>query len=119
MIEITYTERHWQEDGLAAKQGPFAEPLGKLLFANAKSFYGILPPYTLLRKNLQKGRLLGCDGVLYEWQPFRLSRLDYDQLKADLKANPQWGGEVIEGYKGSRVYWDRWAILKAATRLAA
>ena len=67
----------------------------------------------MLNKTLEKGKLIAADGAILEWKPKRISRMQYEQLKRSVRDNPRWGGEVDDGFRGSREYWQRWAILRS------
>lgn len=86
--------------------------LGEFLFKEADCFFGVLPPFAMLNSTLQKGKLFSTHNTILQWKPMRLSRSDYEMLQRSIKNNPQWGGEVDNGFKGSRKYWERWAILR-------
>ncbi len=111
-MEIQYVKRQLLSRGLGEKQGPFSAHLGYFLFAEAHEFFGVLPPYQVLNKTLEKGRLWSSDNTIFEWQPFRLSRTEYDDLKVAIEMNPGWGAEVHEEFQGSRKYFERWALLR-------
>lgn len=118
-MEIEYTKREILKGGLSEKSDPITAPLGYFLFVEANCFFGVLPPFRMLNKTLEKGRLITADGAVLEWKPKRISRLHYEQLKRSLKENPRWGGEVDDRFRGSREYWQRWAILRSVEKMPA
>lgn len=118
-MEIVYTKREILKGGLSEKSEPRTVPLGYFLFVEANCFFGVLPPYRMLNKTLEKGRLIAADGSILEWETKRISRMQYEQLKRTVRDNPRWGGEVDEGYRGSRKYWERWAILRSIQKMPA
>jgi hypothetical protein len=117
-MEITYTRRRFTSTGLSGREGPYSAPLGYFLFVEAACYFGVLPPFTMLNKTLAKGRLISGEGAVLEWTPMRLGRLQYEELKHSLEDNPQWGGEVDDNFRGSRKYWERWAILRTVDKLS-
>lgn len=118
-MKITYTCRQLTAEGFGKRQGPYTRPVGYFLFVEAACYFGVLPPFRMLNNTLAQGRLISADNVLLEWQPFRIRRWDYEEVKRSLTANPQWGGEVDEGFRGSRKYWERWAILRSVEKMSA
>lgn len=118
-MDITYTRRQFTVDGLGERTGPFSAPLGYFLFVEAACYFGVLPPFTMINNTLVKGRLISADNVVLEWRPMRINRLHYDDLKHSLEDNPTWGGEVDDGFRGSRKYWERWAILRSVDKMSA
>lgn len=118
-MEITYTRRPVLVNGLGDVEGPFTAPLGYFLFVEAACYFGVLPPFGIIKKTLRTGRVVSADNRLLEWQPMRISRLQYEELKGSIKANPAWGGEVDERFRGSRKYWERWAILRSVDKMTA
>jgi hypothetical protein len=118
-MEITYTRRQFTSAGLSVREGPFTVALGQFLFVEAACYFGVLPPFSILKNALAKGRVISAEGVVLEWKPFRLSRLQYEELEYSVKENPQWGGEVDDKFRGSRLYWERWAILRSVGKMAA
>ncbi|GAB1257820.1 hypothetical protein [Aurantivibrio plasticivorans] len=111
-MDIRFTKRKFLEKGLSEPAGPFRTELGYFLFVEAACFYGVLPPFTMLNSMLREGKIISTKNYLLEWQPFRMTRIDYEELKWAIQDNPTWGGEVDEGYRGSRKYWSRWAMLR-------
>lgn len=118
-MDMTYTRRQFTTRGLGEKQGPFCAPLGYFLFVEAACYFGVLPPFTMINKTLAKGRLISADNAVLEWEPMRISRMRYEELKRSVAANPGWGGEVDDGFRGSRKYWERWAILRSVDKMSA
>ncbi|MGQ9425538.1 hypothetical protein ACXYTJ_07710 [Gilvimarinus sp. F26214L] len=118
-MNITYTRREFGADGLGEREGPYTAPLGYFLFAEAACYFGVLPPYSMLNKTLGEGRLVSAGNMVLEWQPMRINRLQYEELKRSVQANPHWGGEVDDGFRGSRKYWERWAILRSLQKMSA
>ena len=118
-MDIEYTKREILKGGLSEKTEPRLVPLGFFLFVEANCFFGVLPPFRLLNKTLEKGKIITSDGAVLEWRPKRISRIDYEQLKRAVRDNPRWGGEVDEGFRGSREYWQRWAILRSVQKMPA
>jgi len=112
-MEISFTKRRILITGLSKRDDPKTVHLGYFLFSEARCFFGVLQPYNMLKKILLRGRLIDCDGNLLEWKSFFLKRLQYDQLKLAIRANPEWGGEVDSSFRGSSEYWQRWAILRS------
>jgi len=118
-MDIEYTKRELLAGGLSQPHGPFVANLGYFLFEEAGCYFGVLPPFNMLNKTMQTGRLISAENTVLEWKPRRISRMQYEELKRDIRRNPQWGGEVDEGYRGSRKYWERWAILRSVNKMAA
>jgi hypothetical protein len=116
-MEITYTRRYFTRDGLGEREGPFLAPLGYFLFVEAACYFGVLPPFSMLNKTLSKGRLISAGGAVLEWRPQRIGRLQYEELKHSLEDHPEWGGEVDDNFRGSRKYWERWAILRTVDKM--
>ncbi len=110
---IEYTKRELLVNGLSEVKTHRRAPLGYFLFVEARCFYGVLQPYDMLSKIMQSGKLISANNVLLEWKPFRLRRLQYEEIKQSIINNPQWGGEVDDGFRGSSEYWQRWAILRS------
>lgn len=117
-MEIIYTRRCFTTAGLSEKEGPFSAPLGYFLFVEAACYFGVLPPFSMLNKTLSTGRLISADGAVLEWQPKRIGRLQYEELKHSLEDHPEWGGEVDDNFRGSRKYWERWAILRTVDKMS-
>lgn len=116
-MEIEYTFREILEDGVSNPVGPFRAELGYFLFVEAACFFGVLPPFRMLNNKLMTGRMISTQGRVLEWEPRRINRIHYEQLKRSIKANPEWGGEVDDGFRGSREYWERWAILRSVAKM--
>lgn len=111
-MDIKFTKRQFLAKGMSDPAGPFRTELGYFLFVEAACFYGVLPPFTMLNGMLSEGRIISTKNYLLQWEPFRIKRIDYEELKWAIQDNPQWGGEVDEGFRGSRKYWSRWAMLR-------
>lgn len=118
-MDITYTRRQFTTNGLGKREGPFSAPLGYFLFVEAACYFGVLPPFSMINKTLSQGRLISADNAVLEWEPRRINRLHYEELKDSLEQNPSWGGEVDDAFRGSRKYWERWAILRSVEKMSA
>ncbi|MCW8196062.1 hypothetical protein F6455_14815 [Proteobacteria bacterium 005FR1] len=118
-MDITYTRRQFTSAGLGDREGPFTVALGQFLFVEAACYFGVLPPFGLLKNTLAKGRVISAEGAVLEWKPLRLSRMQYEELAYSIKDNPQWGGEVDDRFRGSRLYWERWAMLRSVGKISA
>ncbi|MGH1470663.1 MAG: hypothetical protein ACRBCS_05680 [Cellvibrionaceae bacterium] len=125
-MKIQFTKRNITAGGIASSvdgnhyveiNSLLSLEIGEFLFVEAGCFFGVLPPYSMLNSTLMKGRLFSAHNTILEWKPMRLSRLDYEELQASIKNNPQWGGEVDERFRGSRKYWERWAILRSLEKM--
>ncbi len=120
-MEIQYTKRRITADGIQDDiekvVGSLSARIGQFLFVEAGCFFGVLPPFSMLNKTLMKGKIVSAHNTILEWRPLRLSRSQYEELQKSIKKNPQWGGEVDERFRGSRKYWERWAILRSLEKM--
>jgi len=120
-MEIQYTKRRITADGIQGDVekvvGLLSTRIGQFLFVEAGCFFGVLPPFSMLNKTLMKGKIVSAHNTILEWKPLRLSRSQYEELQGSIKRNPQWGGEVDEAFRGSRKYWERWAILRSLEKI--
>ncbi|MGI1679830.1 MAG: hypothetical protein K6L75_13900 [Cellvibrionaceae bacterium] len=125
-MEIQFTKRKITAGGVAAigvdngfgdNNASLTAELGEFLFVEAGCFFGVLPPFSMLNSTLMKGKLFSAHNTILEWEPRRISRSAYEELQRSIKNNPQWGGEVDNRFKGSRKYWERWAILRSLEKM--
>ena len=119
-MKLQYTIRKYDEqsDSFAEKEGPFESDLAKLLFVEmisgrkTNNWFGVVPPYKILKEILKDGAHVNTDNILFEWAPFELKEKDFEKILVDVKANPEWEIE-IEFPPDNEEDWSHWALVRA------
>jgi len=120
IMKVKYTKQKFdvENETYLEKEGPFESDLASLLFVEmpkdcrTDGWFGVLPPHKVLIEILEFGQYVNGNNVLFEWSPFDLTEVHFEELQAAIKANPEWGIE-IEFPPDSEEDWSHWALVRA------
>jgi hypothetical protein len=115
-MKMTFTVTQLAEDGIGPESPKTAAPLGEVLFHEMQCFFGVLPRFDVLNETLRKGQIVNAKNQMFQWCPFKLSRAEYEDLRRDVLAHPEWETDVDETFSGTIPEWSHWALVRAISK---
>ncbi len=115
-MKITYTVTQLTESGICPESPKKTAPLGEVLFHEMQCFFGVLPPLDVLNDTLRQGQIVNVKNQLFQWSQFELSEVDYEELKGEVLAHPDWETDVDETFSGPISDWSHWALVRAISK---
>ena len=59
---------------------------------------------------------MNAKNQLFRWRPFELSLPEYEELKREVLAHPEWEADVDETFSGTIQEWSHWALVRAISK---
>lgn len=104
-------------DGAEATSPEMTASVGEVLFHEMRRcFFGVIPPFDVLNVTLRAGEIVDTENRCFHWTPFELSPSEYEALKKEVLAHPQWRTEVDESFIGTVEEWSHWALVRAVSK---
>ena len=76
-------------------------------------FLHVLPRFDVLNDILRQGQIVNVENQMFEWQPFELSNVEYENLTKDVLSHPEWKTEIDDTFSGAVNEWSHWALVRA------
>ena len=115
-VKMTFTVTQLGLDEIGAESPEKTAPLGDVLFREMRCFFGILPRFDVLNDTLREGQIVNAENQMFRWRPFELSRSEYEDLKREVLAHPEWETDVDETFSGTVQEWSHWALVRAISK---
>ncbi len=115
-IEVTFTVTELSLDDIGTESPAKTAPLGEVLFKEMRCFFGVLPRLDVLNDTLSQGEIVNTENLLFRWRPFGLSGVEYEELKKEILAHPEWATDVDETFSGTIQEWSHWALVPAISK---
>ena len=104
-------------DGIGAVSEEKTASIGQVLFQEMRRcFFGVIPPFEVLNATLREGQTIDTENRWFRWTPFELSSSEYEALKKEVLAHPQWKIEVDESFVGPVDEWSHWALVRSISK---
>src|SRR4051812_28034786 len=103
-------------DGVGATSEERTASVGEVLFQEMRCFFGVIPPLDVLNATLRGGQIVGAENRWFRWTPFELLPSEYEALKKEVLAHPQWKTELDESFVGTVDEWSHWALVRAVSK---
>lgn len=115
-IKMTFTVTQLSLDCIGPESSEKSAPLGEVLFLEMRCFFGVLPRFDVLNDTLREGEIVNGKNLMFRWRPFELSQSEYEDLKREVLAHPEWETEVDETFSGTIREWGHWALVRAISK---
>jgi hypothetical protein len=115
-MKMTFTVTQLDMDSIGPESPEKTAPLGKALFVEMRCFFGVLPRLDVLNATLREGQIVNAENLMFRWRPFELSQFEYEDLKREVLAHPEWETDVDETFSGTVQEWSHWALVRAISK---
>jgi len=115
-MTMTFTVTQLSEDSIGPESLERNLPLGDVLFREMRCFFNVLPRLDVLNDTLRQGEIVNARNQMFRWRPFELSQFDYDDLKREVLAHPEWETDVDETFTGTIQEWSHWALVRRISK---
>jgi len=115
-MNLTFTVMQLYEGAVGPESPKKTMPLGEALFREMRCFFGVLPPFDVLNDDLRQGEIVNAKNQQFQWNPFELSAAEYEELKREVLAHPEWKTDVDETFSGTIEEWSHWALVRAISK---